>query len=171
MVFYLLFNCYNLIIFLYLTYISICYHIIIYYATSIVNCELYFKKLNLLQGSKKGKRKSISEDELQCIAIGTTSGKVLIYSVAQAKVETVLSIHKNNEQHSKKVQSVDWHQNYGLFSCSSDNIVYEWNLQSSNVRNKYNINVASNNKQSSKVSSIKLIPHNQVRYFLVLFNF
>lgn len=123
-----------------------------------------------MQSSKKGKRKSISEDEIQCIAIGTTSGKVLIYSVAQAKVETVLSIHKNNEQHSKKVQAVDWHRNYGLFSCSTDNIVYEWNLQSSNVRNKYNINVASNNKQSSKVSSIKIIPHNQVCYFFILYS-
>lgn len=99
---------------------------------------------------------------MQCIALGTSSGKVLLYSVAQAKVETVLTDDNNKN----KVQTLDWHKKYGLFSCTGNNFVQEWDLQSSKVRDKYNINVSSTSKQGNKVSAIRIVPHSQVSVIL-----
>ncbi|XP_045457412.1 WD repeat-containing protein 43 [Melitaea cinxia] len=106
---------------------------------------------------KGSRRKSVSEGETQCIALGTSSGKILLYSISQAKVETVLKDDKKNH----KIQSLDWHRKYGLFSCSNENYIQEWDIQSSSVRNKYNINITTNNKQGNKVSAIRIVPHNQ----------
>ncbi|XP_046974360.1 WD repeat-containing protein 43 [Vanessa cardui] len=106
---------------------------------------------------QKGRRKSVDVQETQCIALGTTSGKILLYSISQAKVETVLTDPKLKN----KIQSLDWHRKYGLFSCTNDNFVQEWDIESSTVRNKYNVNIASKNKQSNKVSAIRIVPHNQ----------
>lgn len=103
------------------------------------------------------RRKSISEIETHCVALGTTNGKVLLYSVSQAKIETVLTNTDSN-----KIQSLDWHKKYGLFSCTANNIVYEWDLQESKVKCSYNVNVSSNIKQGNKVSAIRIVPHNQV---------
>ncbi|XP_021183408.3 WD repeat-containing protein 43 [Helicoverpa armigera] len=105
---------------------------------------------------KGGKRKSISE-ETHCIALGTTSGKILIYSVAQAKVETVLS----NENTSTAISTLDWHRKYGLYSCNKENNVCEWDLHSSLIRYKYNINVDNKNKHGNSVCAIKIVPHKQ----------
>lgn len=118
-----------------------------------------------LQGSKNGvRRKSISEVETHCIALGTSNGKVLLYSVSQAKIETVLTDSNNN-----RVLTLDWHKKYGMFSCTSDNYVQEWDLQSSKVKNKYSINVTSTIKQGNKVSAIRIVPHNQVNIFKFFF--
>ncbi|KAJ8707952.1 hypothetical protein PYW08_010318 [Mythimna loreyi] len=105
---------------------------------------------------KGGKRKSLSE-ETHCIALGTTSGKILIYSVAQAKVETVLS----NENTSSAISTLDWHRSYGLYSCNKENNICEWNLHNSTIRYKYNVNVDNKNKHGNNVVAIKIVPHKQ----------
>ncbi|XP_075987945.1 WD repeat-containing protein 43 [Anticarsia gemmatalis] len=112
--------------------------------------------LSAVTPSKGGKRKSISE-ETHCIALGTTSGKILIYSVAQAKVETVLS----NESNQTSITTLDWQRKYGLYSCNKENFVYEWDLNKSSVKYKYNVNVESKNKHGNNVSAIKIVPHKQ----------
>ncbi|KAI8433564.1 hypothetical protein MSG28_015587 [Choristoneura fumiferana] len=57
---------------------------------------------------QKGKRRSsVSAQETQCIALGTTSGKILIYSVAKAKVETVLE-EKLGPIQDRKITCLDW---------------------------------------------------------------
>lgn len=104
---------------------------------------------------KGSKRKSISE-EVNCIALGTTSGKILIYSVAQAKVETVLT---NNT--SQAISTLDWQRKYGLYSCNKDNNVFEWDLNNSSVRYKYNINIDNKSKHGNSVNAIKIVPHKQ----------
>ncbi|CAH2062014.1 unnamed protein product, partial [Iphiclides podalirius] len=119
---------------------------------------------------KGGRRKSISEQESQIIALGTSSGKILLYSIAEAKVETVLTDQKGSELHSNKVKTLEWHRKYGLYSCTGNNVVLEWDLGSASVRYKYNINVEKRNKQLSGVSAIKIIPHSQKsssRYLVV----
>ncbi|CAH0718606.1 unnamed protein product, partial [Brenthis ino] len=119
---------------------------------------LQWIRVTLNASPQKGvRRKSISETEIQCIALGTSSGKVLLYSVSQAKVETVLTDDNNKN----KVQTLDWHKKYGLFSCTGDNFIQEWDLQSSKVRDKYNINVSSTSKQGNKVSAIRIVSHSQ----------
>ncbi|XP_026743401.1 WD repeat-containing protein 43 [Trichoplusia ni] len=105
---------------------------------------------------KGSKRKSISE-ETHCIALGTRNGKILVYSIAQAKVETVLNDTKTNSS----VTTLDWNRKYGLYSCNKDNNVYEWELNNSSIRYKYNINCDNKSKHGNNVSAIKIVPHNQ----------
>ncbi|KOB66196.1 WD-repeat protein [Operophtera brumata] len=83
---------------------------------------------------QKKKRASISANETQCIALGTHSGKILLYSVAQAKIETILAGHTFS-----KVTALDWNRKYGLYSCSKDDTVTEWDIQSGKPRNQYEI--------------------------------
>ncbi|CAG9573028.1 unnamed protein product [Danaus chrysippus] len=127
--------------------------------TSPPSCLQWISVNSNTSPTKGVRRKSFSGNETQCIALGTASGKILIYSVSQAQIETVLT-DKGNAIHSR-VQSLDWHRKYGLFSCTSDSHVWEWDLESSCVRNKYNIHVYSKNKQGNKISAIRIVPHNQ----------
>lgn len=60
------------------------------------------------------------------------------------------------------MNALDWNKKYGLFSCSKDNKVTEWDLQSASVRFKYNVYVENNIKQGNNVNAIKIIPHDQV---------
>ncbi|CAB3247231.1 unnamed protein product [Arctia plantaginis] len=113
---------------------------------------------------KGARRKSISE-ETYYIALGTNTGKILIYSVAQNKIETVLS----NETTQSGINTLDWHRKYGLYSCNKENQIYEWDLNSSSVRYKYNVNVDSKSKHGNNVSAIKIVPHmhhTQARYIV-----
>ncbi|XP_048488294.1 WD repeat-containing protein 43 isoform X2 [Plutella xylostella] len=112
------------------------------------------------KGGKK-RSNSISEQQDQCVALGTTNGKILIYSVSQAKVLTVLEDGKNSEVQKCGVTSLDWHKNYGLFSSNKAGYVQEWNIGSGEISNKYNVIFDSKNKQASHVSAIKIVPHNQ----------
>ncbi|XP_045781025.1 WD repeat-containing protein 43 [Maniola jurtina] len=117
---------------------------------------LQWISVSLSASPQKGaRRKSESESEQYCLALGTTSGKILIYSVSQAKLETVLN-HKDS-----KVASLDWHRKYGLFSCTVNNFVQEWNLQSGTVSHKYNVKIVGTNKEANKISAIRIVPHNQ----------
>ncbi|XP_034837671.1 WD repeat-containing protein 43 [Maniola hyperantus] len=119
---------------------------------------LQWISVSLSASPQKGaRRKSVSESEQYCLALGTTSGKILIYSVSQAKAETVL----NQKESNCKVSTLDWHRKYGLFSCTVNNCVQEWNLQSGTVSHKYNVKVVGTNKQLDKISAIKLVPHSQ----------
>ncbi|CAG5059940.1 unnamed protein product [Parnassius apollo] len=128
--------------------------------TSPPSCLQWLNVTRSVSPQKGVRRKSIGDQETQLIAVGTTSGKILLYSVAQAKVETVLIDQKSNEIHNNKIKTLDWHRKYGLYSCTGDNVVHEWDLQAASVKNKYNINVDSKSKQTNGVSAIKIIPHN-----------
>ncbi|XP_050555697.1 WD repeat-containing protein 43 [Spodoptera frugiperda] len=123
--------------------------------TSPPSCLQWISATQSANTQKGGRRKSISE-ETHHVALGTTSGKILIYSVSQAKVETVLS----NENSHSGITSLDWHSKYGLYSCSKENSVCEWDLQSSLIRYKYNVSVESKNKHGN-IRAIKIVPHKQ----------
>ncbi|KAF9813087.1 hypothetical protein SFRURICE_000047 [Spodoptera frugiperda] len=84
--------------------------------TSPPSCLQWISATQSANTQKGGRRKSISE-ETHHVALATTSGKILIYSVSQAKVETVLS----NENSHSGITSLDWHSKYGLYSCSKEN--------------------------------------------------
>lgn len=89
--------------------------------------------------------------------------------MTQAKVENVIAEEKSSHQNS--ITALDWRRNYGLFSCNKAGFVYEWDLQSGSVRNKYNV-TDSKNKQGNSVSSIKIVPHNQVsKDYIVIYNY
>ncbi|KAL0810635.1 hypothetical protein ABMA28_010744 [Loxostege sticticalis] len=126
--------------------------------TSPPSCIQWISVSNAAGSPQKGAKRKQSFSETQCIALGTTNGKILIYSVTQAKVENVIAEEKSSHQNS--ITALDWRRNYGLFSCNKAGFVYEWDLQSGSVRNKYNV-TDSKNKQGNSVSSIKIVPHNQ----------
>ncbi|XP_050674893.1 WD repeat-containing protein 43 [Leptidea sinapis] len=105
---------------------------------------------------KKRKNKPLNDDSLEHIAIGMTNGSILLYSVAQAAVETVL-----NSQTSKKVLAVDWNIKFGLISCTVDNNIYEWSIENSSVNFVYDVSVAGANKQANKISGVKIVPYQQ----------
>lgn len=69
---------------------------------------------------------------------------------------------------SNSITTLDWHRKYGLFSCNKAGYVYEWDLRSGAVRNKYNVTVESKSKQGNTISAIKIVPHNQVSHILFL---
>ncbi|XP_063543255.1 WD repeat-containing protein 43 [Cydia strobilella] len=113
--------------------------------------------------SRKEKRKSsVSEQEVkeaQCIAVGTTSGKILIYSVAQAKVQTVLEMKLGKAQE-QKITAMDWNRRDGLFSCNKSNYICEWKL-GAGQSNNYHVNMDRKNIGVNTINAIKLIPHSQ----------
>ncbi|KAL4706174.1 hypothetical protein ACJJTC_015042 [Scirpophaga incertulas] len=102
------------------------------------------------------KKPTYNEKETQCIALGTTSGKILIYSVTQAKIENVISDQISEK---KYITALDWHRKYGLYSSYKAGFVLEWNLKSGSVKNKYNVVVDKKTVQGNSVNAIKIVPH------------
>ncbi|KAI8433566.1 hypothetical protein MSG28_015587 [Choristoneura fumiferana] len=114
---------------------------------------------------QKGKRRSsVSAQETQCIALGTTSGKILIYSVAKAKVETVLE-EKLGPIQDRKITCLDWTRKDGLFSCNKSNYLCHWKLDV-DKRHTYSVNTDNKNKlqvwrlHSGTASMVKCLGHN-----------
>ncbi|KAK7103270.1 WD repeat-containing protein 43-like [Littorina saxatilis] len=85
---------------------------------------------------KKKKRKSDVEaavGSLDLVAMGTTSGTVLLYSFARGQVHTHLE-----KGHTDQVTDVCWHPDgTTLYSSSLDGHVVEWDVASSQVREKW----------------------------------
>ncbi|XP_028027498.1 WD repeat-containing protein 43 [Bombyx mandarina] len=111
-----------------------------------------------LKGNRSNSNASTSENESQCIVLGTTNGKLLIYSISQAKI---INVWVPAKHFSAKVTALDWSRKYGLYSCTKDSRVYEWNIEDGSVKQTYNISIENNTKQGSNINAIKIIPHNQ----------
>ncbi|KPJ17717.1 WD repeat-containing protein 43 [Papilio machaon] len=122
-------------------------------------CLQWISVTQSVSPQKGARRKSFSDNATQAIALGTTSGKILLYSVTQGKVETVLVDQKNHIHN--KVKSLDWHRKYGLLSCTGDNGIQDWDLENATIRHRYKINVDNKSKQTSGISAIKIIPHTE----------
>lgn len=80
----------------------------------------------------------------------------------------MLEDSQNSDIHNNAITSLDWHRKYGLFSSNKEGFIHEWDLRGASLRNKYNVVYDSKNKQASKVSAIKIIPHIQVSVFHIL---
>ncbi|KAK3599161.1 hypothetical protein CHS0354_040999 [Potamilus streckersoni] len=88
---------------------------------------------------KKKKRKSKADDatesvqELQLVAIGTTSGNLLLYSVAKGDVHSQLT-----GGHTDTVNGICWDtEENSLYSCSSDHHIVEWEITTGKVKHKW----------------------------------
>ncbi|KPP79563.1 WD repeat-containing protein 43-like, partial [Scleropages formosus] len=92
--------------------------------------------VNLKDGPQRKRRKSqarhMSEKE-DLLALGTTAGSIVLYSVAKGKLHSTLE-----ESHSGGVNVVRWHpeENF-LYSASEDTHIAEWDLQTGRVRCKW----------------------------------
>lgn len=125
-----------------------------------VNMYLTYKTFQVQTPKQKKKRTSTNENESHCIALGTHSGKILLYSVAQAKIETILSSRSFS-----KVAALDWSRDYGLYSVGKDDLAIEWDIQEGKPRNQYKIAVENKSKQGNSISAIKIVPHKLVSTF------
>jgi len=84
----------------------------------------------------KKKRKSGATDaiqDLELIAIGTTAGSVLLYSVTKAELHTQMS-----GGHTDAVTGICWSSDSEtLYSCSTDRHIVEWDVATASVRHKW----------------------------------
>ncbi|XP_029110588.1 WD repeat-containing protein 43-like isoform X2 [Scleropages formosus] len=81
---------------------------------------------------RKSQARHVSEKE-DLLALGTTAGSIVLYSVAKGKLHSTLE-----ESHSGGVNVVRWHpeENF-LYSASEDTHIAEWDLQTGRVRCKW----------------------------------
>ncbi|XP_046371992.2 WD repeat-containing protein 43-like [Haliotis rufescens] len=92
-----------------------------------------------LSGTPKRKRRKKSSGgmeeigDLDLIAIGTTNGNILLYSVAKGDIHTQFE-----EGHTDTVNGTCWHPEAPtLYSCSSDHNVIEWDVVTGKVKQKW----------------------------------
>ncbi|CAF0715067.1 unnamed protein product [Brachionus calyciflorus] len=116
---------------------------------------------NTVQNSKQKKLKTNSEstnksietelNDLDLIALGTTDGSILIYSLSKASLHTQLS----EGGHSDKVNDISWCPNYSdsIYSCSDDGYIVEWSLLESKVKAKWKAS-------KTAITSISIDPTN-----------
>ncbi|XP_032222775.1 WD repeat-containing protein 43 [Nematostella vectensis] len=91
---------------------------------------------NVEQTPRRKKQKtahhSTSVSTSDIIALGTTSGDILLYSLSAGEV------HKKLEGgHSSKVNDVEWSRNGELYSCSSDKYIVEWCTEKAEHKSKW----------------------------------
>lgn len=84
---------------------------------------------------KKKRRSSVSEPSKQedIVAIGTSSGSILLYSIIKADIQAQL-----DKGHSDSVNDLCWDEERGyLYSCGSDHHVIQWDVSTANVKQKW----------------------------------
>lgn len=117
---------------------------------------------NSVQNSKQKKLKTNSDlknksieielNDLDLIALGTTDGSILLYSLSKASLHS----HLSEGGHSDKVNDIVWCPQYtdSLFSCSDDGCIIEWSLLESKVKSKWKAS-------KTAITSISIDPTNQ----------
>ncbi|GAB1868035.1 WD repeat-containing protein 43 [Camponotus japonicus] len=83
---------------------------------------------------KRRRKKSVSEDveHKPVVAMGSASGKVMLYDVATAHVNVVLE-----NGHSSTVTAMAWSTCSGLITAADDCHIVEWNLQENGIKCKW----------------------------------
>ncbi|PSN32314.1 WD repeat-containing protein 43 [Blattella germanica] len=95
-------------------------------------CLTWVTTRNSPNSKKKKRRKSLENStEVETLAMGTVSGRVLLYSVASSSV-----IEQLEGGHNYMVNHVAWTRGCNLFSCDAQCIV-EWNIESRTVKSKW----------------------------------
>lgn len=111
-------------------------------------------KIKKLKTNSEQKIKSIEKElnDLDLIAIGTTDGSVLIFSLTKGSLYS----HLKEETHKSKVNDICWCPNYtdSIFSCSDDGFIVEWSLVDSKMKSKWKVS-------KTAVTSISIDPSNQ----------
>lgn len=99
-------------------------------------CLSWGPKRNLDTPGRKKRRKSggvAITEQYDLIAVGTTAGSILIYSIVKGDVKTIME-----EGHSDSVSDVCWHpENNTIFSCSCDRHIIHWDVISGKVKHKW----------------------------------
>lgn len=97
-------------------------------------CLTWVASRNSVSPRKKKKRKSVEHgSETDTLALGTTSGNLLLYSVAHGSMVCQLE-----GGHSSAVNHVAWSRGSNLFSCDDKHIV-EWSVADSSVKSKWKV--------------------------------
>ncbi|ESO01771.1 hypothetical protein HELRODRAFT_188473 [Helobdella robusta] len=84
---------------------------------------------------KRKKKESLKEtlENLQLLALGTTSGTILLYSIKQADLYSTLS-----DGHEKEVTGICWSDDgSSIYSCSIDEHIVQWDIGKSSLKHKW----------------------------------
>lgn len=81
-----------------------------------------------ISSHKKKKRKSDGDGGTPLVSMGTQSGGVVLYSVAEGGIIGVL-----NDGHKSSVLCLAWQRNSDLFSCTKE-LFLHWDTKSKTVR-------------------------------------
>ncbi|XP_062597839.1 WD repeat-containing protein 43-like [Saccostrea cucullata] len=99
-------------------------------------CLSWGPKRNLDTPGRKKRRKSggtAVTEQYDLIAVGTTAGSILIYSIVKGDVKTIME-----EGHADTVNDVCWHpENNTVISCSCDRHIIQWNVKSGKAKHKW----------------------------------
>ncbi|KAK3094081.1 hypothetical protein FSP39_023991 [Pinctada imbricata] len=127
------------------------------------SCLSWGPKRNLETPRKKKKKKSLGGvkqlAEFDMVAVGTTAGNILLYSIVQGDIQSIL-----DGGHSDVVNDTCWCPDDTLISCSSDQHIVHWDVSSAKVKHKWkadtrsihSVCLCSNNHLLSAGRSIKL---------------
>lgn len=91
---------------------------------------------NAGHGRKRKKRRSEvvkSASELTLLAMGTSSGTILLYSISKGDLQSQMT-----GGHSSKVTALCWSsQNSSIYSCAKDQQIIEWDIETGDIRRKW----------------------------------
>ncbi|RNA01364.1 WD repeat-containing 43-like [Brachionus plicatilis] len=120
----------------------------------VLNSSTANAKQKKLKTNSDLKIRSIEKElnDLDLVALGTTDGSVLIYSLSKTSLHT----HLKEGGHSDKVNDICWCPNYSdsIYSCSDDGYIVEWSLIESRVKSKWKAS-------KTAITSISIDPSNQ----------
>ncbi|XP_033097150.1 WD repeat-containing protein 43-like [Anneissia japonica] len=101
-------------------------------------------KHDVEDGPKRKRRKSekrSNEKDIEIIAMGTSSGSILLYSVLKGDL-----LSKLDGGHDDTVNDLCWHpKDNTLFSCSDDQHIVQWNVRDGKVKCKWKADKSSVN--------------------------
>ncbi|XP_064600554.1 WD repeat-containing protein 43-like isoform X2 [Liolophura sinensis] len=82
---------------------------------------------------KRSRQKSESGSDADLIALGTTSGAVLLYSYLNGDLQTQLE-----SSHADRINDVCWSPDgEDVFACSNDHHITQWDVSSTKVKHKW----------------------------------
>jgi len=130
----------------------------------------WFQKGN--QNTKSSKQKGDSSSQVSLVALGTTSGSILIWDAIQGQLLPQWSSNKDNKDNKKVINHtlnvtdlVFNNTGSVLYSCSDDKLIFQWNVQTGTVTSQFKIDThpiqklclnPANTILASATSSIKL---------------
>ncbi|KAF5295879.1 hypothetical protein FQR65_LT10367 [Abscondita terminalis] len=98
---------------------------------------------------RKKKRKDSLDSTTPIVALGTTSGKLLVYSVGKGDLDFTI-----DSKTSSSINCISWNDGAIIYSAVDQNIV-SWNLEKRWVKNKWKAG-------NEKIESILAVPGNKV---------
>ncbi|XP_054284738.1 WD repeat-containing protein 43 [Macrosteles quadrilineatus] len=94
-------------------------------------CLIWISSDNVGPQQKKRKKRSDGQGGSPLVVLGTQSGSIVVYSVAEGSIVSSL-----NDGHKSPVLCLSWEKTADLFSCTTDKFVH-WDVTNKTMRSKW----------------------------------